>query len=93
MGFAVAGLFFLRFWNRTRDIFFGLFAGAFWLFALNTAIIALFGVEENHIFAYLLRLVGFTLIIGAVFTKNSRSEAYEEELERDQRTISVERRK
>jgi hypothetical protein len=58
MGFAVAGLFFLRF--CTQDIFFGLFAGAFWLFALNTAIIALFGVEENHIFAYLLRLIGFS---------------------------------
>lgn len=31
----VAGLFFLRFWRRSRDRFFAFFAAAFWLMALQ----------------------------------------------------------
>jgi hypothetical protein len=35
MGFLIAGLFFLRFWWRTQDKLFAVFAVAFWLFAAN----------------------------------------------------------
>jgi uncharacterized protein DUF5985 len=70
MGFAIAGLFFLRFWSRTRDIFFAFFAAAFWLFALNTGVVAILGINDDKTLAYLLRLLGFGLIIAAVFTKN-----------------------
>jgi hypothetical protein len=71
MGFAVAGLFFLRFWHRTKDSLFLSFGIAFWLLALNQAILV-FGnipVEESS-WVYLLRLAAFSLIILAIVIKN-----------------------
>ena len=35
MGFVIAGLFFLRFWKRTREGLFIAFAFAFWLLGLD----------------------------------------------------------
>jgi hypothetical protein len=71
MGFAVAGLFFLRFWGRTRDGLFLAFAWAFWLMAANHALVPLFGLtREDKSWFYLLRLAAFVLIIAAVLRKN-----------------------
>jgi hypothetical protein len=39
MGCATAGLFFLRFWKRTRDRLFIAFALAFWLLAIGQALL------------------------------------------------------
>lgn len=73
MGFVIAGLFFLRFWRRTRDSLFLIFAGAFWLFALNQGLIVLAGtLREEQSWLYLLRVAGFTLIIAAIVHKNMR---------------------
>ena len=71
-GFAMAGLFFLRFWWRTRERLFAAFAVAFWLMALNQAVAGFSHYEhaENSA-AYLLRLAAFALIILAVLSKNS----------------------
>lgn len=71
MGFAVAGLFFLRFWKRTGDNLFVAFALAFWLLGLVQALLALtnFPVEERSFF-YLIRLLAFVLILGAIWFKN-----------------------
>jgi len=71
MGYAVSGVFFLRFWSQTRDSLFFTFALAFWLLALNQALPALLDVpkEEQSPF-YLLRLAAFVLIIAAVVRKN-----------------------
>jgi hypothetical protein len=71
MGFAVASLFFARFWTRTRDRLFLLFAVAFALLAVNQALAALvdFGREELS-WVYLLRLAAFSLIIFGVVSKN-----------------------
>ena len=71
MGFAVASLFFARFWTRTRDRLFLLFAVAFALLAVNQALAALvdFGREELS-WVYLLRLAAFSLIIFGVASKN-----------------------
>jgi hypothetical protein len=71
MGYAVAGLFFLRFWRDTRDRLFAVFAVAFWLFGVQRLLMALIDVEAEHeaVF-YLLRLLGFLLIIWAVVDKN-----------------------
>jgi membrane-associated PAP2 superfamily phosphatase len=71
-GFAMAGLFFLRFWWRTRDRLFAAFAIAFWLMGLNQAAAAFSRYEhaENSA-AYLFRLAAFVLIILAVLSKNS----------------------
>jgi uncharacterized membrane protein YbhN (UPF0104 family) len=71
MGFAVAGVFFLRFWRRTSDILFLAFAAAFWLLAVNQALVGLLEApREDKVWIYLLRLAAFLLIIFAVAAKN-----------------------
>ena len=70
-GFFVAGLFFLRFWNRVRDPLFIWFALAFCLLGTGQAILALAGVpQEERSSVYLIRLLAFSLIIFAIFRKN-----------------------
>jgi uncharacterized membrane protein YeiB len=71
MGYAVCGLFFLRFWRRTDDRLFLAFAIAFWLLGLQR--LALTMVEpapESHTGWYLLRLFAFLVILGAIIDKN-----------------------
>lgn len=70
-GFVVAGLFFLRFWTRTRDSLFFWFAIAFWLLGAGQSLLALgdFPVEERSS-VYLIRLAAFSLILFAIFRKN-----------------------
>ena len=71
MGQLIAGLFFLRFWTRTRDRLFLAFAAAFWLLAINQGIIALAGIpREEQSWVYVLRLAAFLLIILAIVSKN-----------------------
>ena len=73
-GFAVAGLFFLRFWRRTKDSLFLTFAIAFWLLGLVQALLALTDapVEEKSSI-YLIRLVAFVLILLAIWRKNAQA--------------------
>lgn len=72
-GFAVAALFFLRFWRRTGDSLFLTFAGAFGLLTVNQAVPVLLGIpSEDQGYVYLLRLAGFALIILAILRKNMR---------------------
>jgi hypothetical protein len=74
MGYAVAGLFFLRFWSRTREGLFAAFAAAFWLLALNQALVAISAIpREEQTWFYLLRLAAFLIIIGAIVGKNLRT--------------------
>jgi hypothetical protein len=71
VGYLVGGLFFLKFWRRTRDGLFLAFAAAFALMALNQAIPVLFGIPDEALGGvYLLRLAAFLLIIWAVLRKN-----------------------
>lgn len=70
-GFLVAGLFFLRFWRRTRDDLFGSFAMAFWLLGLAQSLITLGNVPvEERSWIYLIRLLAFCLILFAIYRKN-----------------------
>lgn len=71
MGFLIAGLFFFRFWRRTGDGLFAAFAGAFVLLAVNQALAQLIelGREETG-WVWLLRVLAFVLIIGAIVNKN-----------------------
>jgi uncharacterized membrane protein len=74
MGFAIAGVFFLRFWRRTRDTLFLAFAAAFALLGLNQALLALAYVPaEERSLLYLLRLLAFAIIIGAIVRKSRKS--------------------
>jgi hypothetical protein len=71
LGFVVAAAFFLRFWRRTGDRLFLAFAVAFFLLALNQAIATWLGAaDERAGFAYVLRVIGFVLILAAIVDKN-----------------------
>ena len=71
LGWLAIGLFFLKFWSRTRDSLFLAFAVAFVLLAANQAVPVLFGVaSEDQGYIYLLRLAAFVVIILAVLRKN-----------------------
>jgi hypothetical protein len=73
MGFIIGGVFFLRFWVKTRDSLFGVFALAFWLLALNQGLPLLYGTQrEEQSWIYLLRVAGFSLIILSIVQKNMR---------------------
>lgn len=71
-GYLACGLFFLRFWRRSGDFLFVAFAGAFWLLALNAALIMLLPEpEETRVWFYLLRIAAFLLIAVAIVRKNA----------------------
>lgn len=71
MGYLIAGLFFLRYWSRSRDVLFSYFAASFWLLAVQRIALA-FTAErfENSTGIYLMRLLAFVLIIVAILQKN-----------------------
>ncbi len=72
-GFLLAGLFFARFWTRSRDPLFAAFTAAFWLLALNQALLIIADIpREEQSWTYLLRLAAFTLIAIAIIHKNAR---------------------
>ena len=72
MGFVIAAVFFLRFWRRTRDRFFFAFAIAFVLLALNQALAQWLGAaDERVMYTYLLRVLGFVIILAAIVDKNT----------------------
>jgi hypothetical protein len=74
LGFLVAGLFFLRFWRRTRDGLFLAFAIAFILLGAGQAVQALANIpQEERSYIFLIRLVAFTLILAAIARKNRSS--------------------
>ena len=75
-GFATCALFFLRFWRRTREELFLTFAIAFLLLGIGQAVLALANIPtEERGALYLLRLMAFLLILGAIYRKNSRPAA------------------
>jgi hypothetical protein len=70
MACAVVGLFFLRFWRKTRDRLFLIFALAFWLLGTNWLFLAFVEADETRTWLYVLRLVAFCLIIYGIVDKN-----------------------
>ncbi len=72
-GFALAGLFFLKFWKRTRDELFLAFTAAFWLLGITQALLTFSHVPvEERSWLYLLRLAAFLLILAAIWRKNAK---------------------
>jgi len=72
MGFFTAAMFLLRFWRDTGDTLFLAFALAFILFALGQALLTLSHVPaEQSSWLFIVRLVGFALILGAIVRKNT----------------------
>lgn len=71
VGYLIVGAFFLRFWSRTRDSLFAIFALAFALMAIGQVLPVVFGIpQESQSGVYLLRLAAFVLIIVAIVRKN-----------------------
>jgi hypothetical protein len=71
VGFLICGLFFLRFWRRTRDELFVAFAISFALLGIVQATLALANIPtEERAPIYLFRLLAFVIILFAIFRKN-----------------------
>ena len=74
MASCVAGLLFLRFWRKSRDRLFALFAIAFWLLSLHWIGLAIaHPSDETRHYFYLFRLAAFLLILWAIIDKNRAS--------------------
>ena len=73
MGFAAAGLFFLRFWWESRDRLFLMFAIALFVLSAGRIVLSLlYDLQEERILLYLIRLTGFVIILVAIADKNFR---------------------
>jgi uncharacterized protein DUF5985 len=69
--FAVAAIFFLKFWRKSSDILHLCLGIAFILFALNQ--VASEWISPDNArggFTYVLRAMGFLVILGAILYKN-----------------------
>lgn len=73
MGYAVSGLFFFKFWSRTRDQLFVSFALALWVLALLRIAQSML-VQENELkaFLYFARLPAYGFILWNILRKNFR---------------------
>jgi hypothetical protein len=71
--FACLAGFFARFYARSRDRLFIMFAGAFAILAVNRVLLGLLDRAEEHTYLFMVRLAAFALIAWAVLQKN-RSE-------------------
>jgi hypothetical protein len=68
---AAIGLFFLRFYHKTRDRLFLIFAIAFWVLTCNWVALGLFThSDEERTVLYVVRLAAFVLILYGVVDKN-----------------------
>jgi hypothetical protein len=74
MAFLTAGFFFLKFWRRTWDRLFLLFAISFWIMAVNRLLLSFYinwGPPAEHItIIYVIRLLAFVVILFAIIDKN-----------------------
>jgi hypothetical protein len=71
MASVIAALFFLRFWRKTRDRLFCIFAIAFFLLGLNWLLLAVLRTnEEQTALLYTLRLLAFVAILVGIVDKN-----------------------
>lgn len=68
MGYAVAGLYFLRFWRDTRDQLFAYFALAFLLLAVQRGLLAMLVLGTTWLYG--LRLLAFVLLLAGIIAKN-----------------------
>jgi hypothetical protein len=71
MGYLVAATFFLRYWRRTRERLFVIFAVALLILAIQRLLLAVnLAIIEDQTWYYGLRLLAFVLILFAIVDKN-----------------------
>lgn len=64
------GLLFLRFYRKTRDRLFAIFAIAFWLMGANWLALSVIQRDETRTLLYLIRLLAYALILIGILDKN-----------------------
>ena len=70
-GYLIAALFFLRFWKRTGDTLFATFGVSFTLFAISQSLSVSFDfLHDDKTAVFVLRLIGFGLLLVAIARKN-----------------------
>ncbi|HEX3570002.1 MAG TPA: DUF5985 family protein [Acidobacteriaceae bacterium] len=70
----LAGLFFLKFWRRTRDTLFLAFGIAFLIEGINrAALVDLPAPNQGHPINYIVRLLAALIILAGILHKNYRS--------------------
>lgn len=71
--FGAAGLFFFKFWRKTREPFFAVFGAACWMLSAERVPLLLYGMDaEAHSWVYFMRLSAFVLIMVAIVRANRR---------------------
>lgn len=71
LSYLIAAVYFFQFWKRTGDRLFVHFAVAFWLLVLNQLATSIPNVAgETDGYEYLLRVLGFIVIIAGIIDKN-----------------------
>jgi uncharacterized membrane protein HdeD (DUF308 family) len=72
--YAIAALFFFKFWRQTRDRLFAYFSAAFALLVVQRIVLAVtVGQRADPGVYYLIRLIAFVLILVAIVEKNRSS--------------------
>lgn len=72
MACLIIGLFFLRFWRKSRDRLFVYFALTFWLLGAGWLCLAFVTRDETRLLLYMLRLVAFAVLLLGIWDKNRR---------------------
>lgn len=73
MGCLVAAAFFLRFWQQSRDRLLLHFSLAFLLIGVSYTLLGTVALaSEWRVYVYVMRLLGFCLILYAIVDKNRR---------------------
>lgn len=71
MGYAVAALFFLKFWRQSRDRLFAMFSAAFAILAIQRPVLAVItDMQGDTTWLYALRLAAYLLMLAAIVDKN-----------------------
>ncbi len=72
MGCFAAAVFFLRFWHRTRDRLFLIFASSFFTLMIERMVLAILRdqAREERSLVYLIRLIAFLMILVGIWDKN-----------------------
>jgi hypothetical protein len=77
MGYAIAAVFFLRFWKQVRDRLFLFFAIAFALLAVQRVALSLATSSDVETLQfYVLRLVAYAIILAAIVDKNRQARTH-----------------
>jgi Ca2+/Na+ antiporter len=71
----VIGIFFIKFWKKTHDKLFIMFAIAFWILSIERLVLGAIGTQhELGPKVYLIRLSSFIMILFAIIQKNREAD-------------------